>query len=395
MEDSIWKYFKGDRIIWVIIAWLSVVSMLVIYSSTGNLASQYHTGSALGFMLRQAFFFLIGLLVIIGIHNVPYKWFAKLYMIFFIVAVVLLAYTLLFGPEINHAKRWIQIPFTSIRFQPSEFAKIAIVVYLARELARYQNEKITLRIYLRKLLAPLFLIIILIIPEDLSTSVLIGFAGMVLMFIGRVPLRYLISTGSIAVGLLALMLMFGKMYPEYSPRRIRIMVARLEAFSAGESGDDKIKDAHSYQSERAKMAVANGGLFGKGPGNSVQRNFLPHPYSDFVYAIIVEEYGLAGGLVVLLAYLVLLYRAGVIVRYSKRVFPALLVVGLTTVLVVQAIINMGVSVGVFPVTGQTLPLVSMGGTSVVFSCLAFGMILSVSMYAKELKEKELANENNN
>jgi cell division protein FtsW len=394
MEESVWKYLKGDRIIWFIIAGLSVVSMLVIYSSTGNLAAKYE-GDAISFMLRQALFFLIGLGIIVVVHNVPYRWFAGFYMIFFVAAVVLLVYTLFFGPEINHARRWITIPFTSIRFQPSEFAKIALVVYLARELARYQEERITLRIYIRKLLMPMLLIISLIITEDLSTAVLIGFGGMVLMFIGRVPLKYIFSTGAIAIGLLTLILLFGKMYPDHAPMRVQTWLARIESFSSGGSDNKNIKDAHSYQSRKAEIAVANGGLFGQGPGNSIQRNFLPHPYSDFVYAIIVEEYGLIGGFVVLLAYLVLLFRAGVIVRYSKKVFPALLVVGLTMVLVVQAIINMGVSVGAFPVTGQTLPLVSMGGTSVLFSCLAFGMILSVSIYAKELREKEAANESNN
>ncbi len=387
MEEFLQKHFKGDKIIWYVIAGLSVISMLVIYSATGNLASKHHSGNAVYYLVRHAMFLAGGISVIVIVHKIPYKWFGRLAFIILGIAVVLLFIALFSGTNLNSANRWITLPLVGLTFQPSEFAKIALMIFLARELAKHQDVKITRRIYLRKLLLPVVAVIGLIFTEDLSTAILIGGSSMILMFIGRVPLKFLVSTGGLAVGGLVILLFLAPYIPREWPGCNRLMTwrSRVEHFRSKGGADSN--DTHDYQASKSELAIANGGLFGQGPGNSVQRYFLPHPYSDFVYAIIIEEFGMFGGIVVLLAYMILLFRAGVIVRASNRVFPALMVMGLTMTLVLQAIINMGVAVGMLPVTGQTLPLVSMGGTSILFSCLALGVILSVSKFNLEEKEQ--------
>ena len=387
MEDFFNKVFKGDKIIWYVIVGLSVISMLVIYSATGNLASKHHSGNAVFYLIRHAFFLFLGVIVIIGIHRIPYKWFGYLSFPILGIAVVLLLIALFSGTNLNSANRWIMLPVVNVTFQPSEFAKIALMIFLAHELAKYQESKITRRIYLRRLLLPVIGVISLIFTEDLSTAILIGGASMILMFIGRVPFKFLVSTGGLSIGLLVILLFFAPHIPRQWPGCSRLMTWRMRVEHFWDKDEPGKSDSNDYQVSKSELAIANGGFFGQGPGNSVQRYFLPHPYSDFVYAIIIEEFGMFGGIIVLLAYMILLFRAGVIVRASNRVFPALMVMGLTMTLVLQAIVNMGVAVGMLPVTGQTLPLVSMGGTSVLLSCVAFGVILSVSKY--NLDEKEL------
>ncbi len=401
MEQLLRKHFKGDRIIWYVIAALSIMSMLVIYSATGNLAVRHSSGSAFYFLFRHAVFLSMGIGLIVIIHKIPYKWFSRVSVLMLAIAVILLVIALISGTNLNNANRWITLPIVGLTFQPSEFAKIALMIYLAKALAIHQEEKITPRIYLLQFLLPIGIIIGLIFTEDLSTAILIGGASMIMMFIGRVPFKYLFYTVLIVVGFFLLMLVMSRFLSEFSifhragTWRIRILTFLGDSHNwFADSmrfilGNDTIKTAtagSNFQASKSELAIVNGGLFGQGPGNSLQRYFLPHPYSDFVFAIIVEEFGLIGGFFVLLAYMVLLYRAGIIVRVSDKVFPALLVVGLTLTLVLQAMVNMGVAVGLFPVTGQTLPLVSMGGTSILFSCLAIGMILSVSRYVKEKKD---------
>ncbi len=387
MEDFFQKVFKGDRIIWYVIVGLSVISMMVIYSATGNLASKHHSGNAVFYLIRHAFFLFLGVIIIVFIHRIHYKWFGRLAYLILGIAVVLLFIALFSGTSFNSANRWITLPIVNVTFQPSEFAKIALMIFLARELAKLQEDKITRRIYLRRLLFPVIGVISLIFTEDLSTAILIGGTSMILMFIGRVPLRFLVSTAGIAIGLLVILLYFAPQVPRQWPGCNRLMTWRMRVEHFWDKDESGKSDTHDYQASKSELAIANGGFFGKGPGNSVQRYFLPHPYSDFVYAIIIEEFGMFGGIIVLLAYMILLFRAGVIVRASNRVFPALMVMGLTVTLVLQAIVNMGVAVGMLPVTGQTLPLVSMGGTSVLFSCVALGVVLSVSKF--NLEEKEL------
>ncbi len=400
MDDAFRKYFTGDKIIWYIVAVLSLVSMLVIYSATGNLATRHHSGSAFYFLFRHAVFLLVGIGIIVVAHKISYKWFGRMAVVMLLIAIALLIIALISGTSLNEASRWITLPIVGLSFQPSEFAKIAIMIFLARQLAIYRDRVITSKIYFIQFFLPVLFVTGFIFTEDLSTAVLIGSASMILMFIGKVPVKYLASTIGVAGSLFALLLLLSLYIPDYLPHRVGTWRSRVESYITKDGGstvNDKSvlvkENSQSYQVSKSELAIANGGFFGQGPGNSIQRYFLPHPYSDFVYAIIIEEFGMLGGIVVLLAYMILLFRAGVIVRASAMVFPALMVVGLTTTLVLQAIINMGVAVGIFPVTGQPLPLVSMGGTSVLFSCLAIGMILSVSRY--NLEEKEKANESNN
>ncbi len=399
MEEMLKRYFKGDRIIWFVIIALSIMSMLVIYSATGNLAVRHSSGSAVYFLFRHAIFLSIGIGLIVTIHNIPYKWFSRISFLLLAIAVVLLLIALKSGTNLNDAKRWITLPIVGLTFQPSEFAKIALMIYLAKALAIHQQEKITLKIYLKHLLLPVGIVTGLIFTEDLSTAILIGGASMIMMFIGRVPFKYLFYTVLFAVGAFVLILVMSRLLSDHISLFHRVDTWRIRIlafigpghnwfndsvrFVLGNEGHGINSTTTNFQASKSQLAIVNGGFFGQGPGNSLQRYFLPHPYSDFVFAIIVEEFGMLGGFLVLLAYMVLLYRAGVIVRVSNKVFPALLVIGLTITLVLQALVNMGVAVGLFPVTGQTLPLVSMGGTSILFSCLALGMILSVSRYVKE------------
>jgi cell division protein FtsW len=394
MEQILKKYFKGDRIIWYVIAALSLISMLVIYSATANLAVRHSSGSAVYFLFRHAVFLSIGIGLIVVIHKIPYKWFSRASKSMLFVAVALLAVALISGTNLNNAARWITLPIVGLTFQPSEFAKIALMIYLAKVLAIHQEEKITLNIYMWQLLLPIGIVTGLIFSEDLSTAVLIGGASMVMMFIGRVPFKYLFYTAVAAIVFFILILFISRFtdfsfFHRAATWRMRIVTFIADShnifadtlrFILGDETLNAVTRDSDFQASKSQLAIVNGGFFGQGPGNSLQRYFLPHPYSDFVFAIIVEEWGILGGFFVLLAYMVLLYRAGVIVRNSNKVFPALLVVGLTITLVFQAMINMGVAVGLLPVTGQTLPLVSMGGTSILFSCLALGMILSVSRY---------------
>jgi len=280
------------------------------------------------------------------------------------------------------------LPVIGLQFQPSELAKIAIVIYVARILAQNQNDKEALKKSFWGIIIATGIVFMLIFTDNLSTAILLFSVVMIMMIIGRMPFKYIFGTGAIAIGVLAFVLLLG---PKVGIKRAETWVSRIEVFLSPGKGVDTEKN---YQSNQAKIAVATGGFLGKGPGNSQQRNFLPHPYSDFIYAIIAEEYGLTGATLTLGAYIFLLWCIGAIVRKSSRTFPALMVAGLGFLLVSQAIINMGVSVGIFPVTGQPLPLVSMGTSSIVSTCIAFGAILSVSANNKEEAAKAKIAENN-
>jgi cell division protein FtsW len=385
MNEVFKKYFKGDRIIWFVILGLAMVSVLIVYSAAGNLAHKHSTGNAVYFLFRHSGFLLAGIGVIVLVHNIPYKYFGRSAILLLYLSIILLFITLVSGVSLNQASRWLTVPIVGVSFQPSEFAKLALMIYIARVLAQHQQEGESAKNAFWSIIIHVGIVCGLIFTEDFSTALLIGGTSMLLMFIGRVPIRYLLGTTGVAVLLVTIAILLA---PHVSfLHRAETWKTRVESFLDGDEGKETQK---SYQANRSKMAIATGGILGQGPSNSRQRYFLPHPYSDFVYAIIVEEFGLMGGLVVLLAYLILLFRAGVIVRASTRTFPAFLVMGLTLILVFQAFINMGVAVGVFPVTGQPLPLVSMGGTSILFTCLAFGAILSVSR--NNLEEKQIGKE---
>lgn len=389
LKATLKRYFKGDPILWGVIAILAAVSLLAVYSSTGSLAYKYQGGNTYYYMFKHFVFLLVGIGLIWIIHLLDYRIFAKYATVLIWVSIALLFLTLITGMSLNQASRWLTVPGIGLSFQPSELAKLSLIMYIARTLARHQDEEYGAKGAFKPIMIYVGLVCALIFTEDFSTAFLIGFIAFLLMFIGRVPIRYLLGT----VGAVALLVSFMVLASPYLPflHRAETWKTRIENFMGGDEVDEDSDG--NYQSRQAQMAVATGGVFGKGPGNSKQRNFLPHPYSDFIFAIIVEEWGVFGALLIIMCYVVFLFRAGVIVRGSSRTFSAFLVIGLSYLLVFQAFFNMGVAVGIFPVTGQPLPLVSMGGTSVLFTCVSLGAILSVSRYnmeeAERLKEEAL------
>lgn len=369
MEKFFRQYFKGDRVIWLVVVLLSIVSLLAVYSSTGSLAYRYQGGNTTYYFIKQFAFLGAGLAVIFLVHLISYKVYSPLAPLLLYIAIPLLLITLLFGTSINQASRWLEIPGLGVTVQTSDFAKLALVMYVARMLSLRQNNLNDLRKTFLPIVLPIALVCILILPANFSTAALLAATCWLLMFIGRINLKHLL--GFTGLGVLVIGLFIFVALKTNSISRVQTWKNRIENYSSGEQGEN-------YQAQQSKIAIATGGLVGKGPGNSTQRNLLPHPYSDFIYAIIIEEYGMFGGIVVLLLYLILLYRTGLIVKKARRTFPALLAMGLTLMLVFQAMINMAVAVNLIPVTGQPLPLVSMGGTSLIFTSASFGILLSIS-----------------
>jgi len=380
MGEKINKYLKGDPIIWGVIIVLSIFSLLAVYSATSTLAMHKMGGNSLYYLIRHGVILAFGIMIIFITHLIHYKYYSRLSQLLIGIAVVLLIITLFLGTNVNQAKRWLTLPGLGFTIQTSDFAKLALIMYIARVLSLKQGEIKSFKEAFLPVIIPVVIICILILPANLSTAVLVFVISFLLMFIGRISVKYLLALGGVAVLLLALFITVGTLVNKEG--RINTWKNRIESyFEEGGGGN--------YQSQQAKIAIATGGLFGKNPGKSVQRNFLPNPYSDFIYAIIVEEYGLIiGGIPILLVYLFLLFRAGVIVRKCDRTFPAFLAIGLTLMIVVQAMVNMSVAVGIFPVTGQTLPLVSMGGSSMLFTSIAFGIILSISRNLNETEPNE-------
>ncbi len=360
---------------------LLVISLLSVYSSTGSLAYQHRSGNTFFYLFRQLKFVLLGLLIIFFVHLVPYRVFSRISIFALYLSVPLLILTLIVGTNLNEATRWLQIPGTGLTIQPSDFAKVALVMYLAKILSVNQNNISDFKGVFVKISLAIIGTCALILPANFSTAAIVFLTAFSLMFVGRIPVKYLALL--VFTGLFALSIFIGGALLINKEGRIATWKHRIEAYVDGE-GD-------SYQADQAKVAIVQGGLFGKGPGNSTQRNLLPHPYSDFIYAIIIEEYGsLVGGILVIALYLWLFFRAGLIIRRSRSTYAAFLAFGLSMGLVLQAFVNMAVAVGLVPVTGQTLPLVSMGGSSIFFTSLATGMILSVSWGSKEDHEKMVA-----
>jgi len=368
------RYIKGDRIIWMVILILLVISLLSVYSSTGSLAYQHRSGNTFFYLFRQLKFIILGVLIIFFVHLVPYRIFSRVSVFALYLSIPLLILTLIAGTNINEATRWLQIPGTGLTIQPSDFAKIALVMYLAKVLSVNQNNIKDFKGVFGKISLAIIGTCALILPANFSTALIVFVTAFSLMFVGRIPVRYLGLM--IFTGVFALSVFIGGALLLNKEGRISTWKNRIENYVNGE-GDN-------YQADQAKVAIVQGGLFGKGPGNSTQRNLLPHPYSDFIYAIIIEEYGtLVGGILVIALYLWLFFRAGMIIRRSKSTYGAFLAFGLSMGLVLQAFVNMAVAVGLVPVTGQTLPLVSMGGSSIFFTSMATGMILSVSWGTRE------------
>ncbi|HLO91957.1 MAG TPA: FtsW/RodA/SpoVE family cell cycle protein [Lentimicrobium sp.] len=383
---SILSRIKGDKVIWIVVALLSIFSILAVYSSTGTLAYRYQSGNTEYYLIKHFGILLLGLLLMFVAHMIPYKYYARISQLAIWLSVPLLLYTLMFGTNLNEASRWYTLPLINITFQPSDLAKLALIIYVARLLSKKQEDILDFKKGFVSVMIPILLITGLILPTNFSTAAMIFSTCLVLMFVGRVKFTYLLYLVLMGVAGFGLLILLAVNSPKLSGR-FGTWQNRIESFTSDES------DAN-YQVEQAKIAIAGGGLFGKMPGNSVQKNFLPHPYSDFIFAIIIEEFGLAGGSLVVLLYLILLFRAVKIVIKSPRNFAAFLTFGVAFSLVFQAMVNMMVAVNLLPVTGQTLPLISMGGTSIWFTSIAIGIILSVSreIEASEAESNETIKE---
>lgn len=372
---------KGDKVIWAVVFLLTLLSFLAVYSSTGTLAYKYHGGNTEYYMLKHTIILLFGLLLMYFATLVKYTYYSRIFQVALYIAVPLLAITLLFGLSLNEAKRVLPLPF-NLTFQTSDLAKITLIIYLARVLSKKQEVIKDFRSAFVPLMLPVIIVTLLILPENFSTAALLFTTCLVLIFIGRVKLTYIFAMIGIGIVGLAITISILTFLPSDRQGRLGTWKNRVTSFIDGNSESN-------YQTEQAKIAIATGGVFGKMPGNSTQRNFLPHPYSDFIFAIIIEEYGLIGGIFLVLLYLTLFYRAVKIVTQSPGTFGAFLTIGVAFNLVFQAMINMGVAVNLLPVTGQPLPLVSMGGTSIWFTSLSIGIILSVSKEINKQKEEEV------
>ncbi len=395
---------KGDKVIWTMVVLLAVVSLLVVYSSTGLLAYKMYKGNTEVYLFKQSAFILVGVLVIYFAHQVNYTVYSKVARILFLISIPLLFYTLFFGVKLNEGSRWIRLPIINMTFQTSDLAKLALFMYLSRLLSKKQDVIKDFKKGFLPVITPVAVVCVLIAPANLSTALLIGATSLMLLFIGRVRAKHLLMTIGVALIPVVILVMAAVIRHKSDggvverPRtesgsrltvRVGTWISRVETFMYG--GKEDVDD-NNYQVNQAKIAIAKGGILGKGPGNSEQRNFLPHPYSDFIYAIIIEEYGLVGGAFIVFIYLIFLLRSIRIYRKCPYAFGAFLSLGLSFTLVIQALANMAVNVNLFPVTGVTLPLVSMGGSSFLFTCLAIGIILSVARNvekeAKQIKEEE-------
>lgn len=377
MSNFINRFFKGDTIIWSIIVMLSIVSIIEVYSSTGTLAFKYQDGNTSYYILKHATFLLIGFAVIWAVHNIHYKFFNYLSILLLPISVGLLILTLATGSSINEASRWLTIPVIGLSFQPSELAKLTLIIYVARKLSANQSEEHPPQKAFRPIMIWTGIVCLLIAPEDFSTAILIGAIIMLMMFIGRMPYKYLFGTIGTGITIFVLILLIAPRFDDVKAfHRANVWRTRIETFKDAENADS---DA-SYQADQAKIAISTGGIFGKFFGNSRQSNYLPHPYSDFIFAIIVEEGGLIVGIFVIFLYIILLYRAITAANRCKTSFPLFLITGLSCALVLQAFAHIFVCVGILPVTGQTLPFVSMGGTSLLLTSLSLGMILSVTQF---------------
>jgi len=375
LEKYIGKSY-ADTWIWVIFILLALGSILAIYSSTSSLAYIQKAGNTEYYLLRQAVYLILGICVLFGAHTINYKWYGKFAKpALLLICIPLLLYTICFAEPINEARRWIQLPMVGFTLQSSDVAKLGLIIYIAFSLSKKRKKNLSFKEFFKAFGLPVMVICGLIAPADLSTALLLFVTCVALMFIGSISLKQIGKY----VGLCVLVFVAYLITSDVSgiSNRFPTWKNRLIAYTSAEVG---------HQEKQAKIAIATGGLTGKGPGKSVQKNFLPHPYSDFIFAIIIEEYGILAGLFVLVLYILLLWRALLIFRKSPGAFGAFLAFGLMMMLVIQALVNMLVTVGVFPVTGIPLPLVSMGGTSLLFSCAALGIVLSVSRYI-ELNDK--------
>ncbi|GAA0739423.1 FtsW/RodA/SpoVE family cell cycle protein [Gaetbulibacter jejuensis] len=387
--QKLFDNIKGDRLIWAIAALLAIFSFLPVYSAASNLAYIGGNGNTFTFFVKHFMHLFLGFSIMYAVHRVPYRYFRGISMIMLPIVLVLLVVTMLQGTTIEgaNASRWIQIPIVGMSFQTSTLASVVLMVYVARYLSKIKDKTITFKESILPLWVPVFLVLILILPANFSTTAIIFSMVMMLAFIGGYPVKYLaLIIGAGIIGL-TMFILVAKAFPGAMPNRVDTWMSRIENFSNG------VDTEEDYQIEQAKIAIASGGIKGVGPGKSIQKNFLPQSSSDFIFAIIIEEYGLIGGMVLLVAYMWLLFRIVIAAQKADTVFGKLLVLGVGLPIVFQALINMAVAVELFPVTGQTLPLISSGGTSIWMTCLAIGIILSVSAKREEIKEQENIEDN--
>ncbi len=392
---------KGDKVIWALVVLLTLVSLLAVYSATGSLAYKNYKGNTEIYLFKQVAFILAGIMVIYFAHLVNYTFYSRAAKIIFLLSLPLLFYTLFFGVKMNEGSRWIRLPIINMTMQTSDLAKLALFMYLARLLSKKQDVIKDLKKGFLPVILPVALTCALIAPANLSTALLLGASCLMLLFIGRVNTKHILMTIGIALIPIAFLvaaavirhksdkeeMVVAKKSSPALTARVVTWIALAESFIYGNKDD---VDNGAYQVNQAKIAIAKGGVFGLGPGNSTTRDFLPQAYNDFIYAIIIEEYGLLGGAFIMFIYLVFLYRCIRIFKRCPFAFGAFLALGLSFTLAIQAVANMAVTVNLFPVTGVTLPLVSMGGTSFIFTCLAIGIILSVARNVEQLEGKAAA-----
>lgn len=376
---------KGDKVIWSFVALLAMFSFMPVFSASSNLAYMNHgTGNTMSYLLKHLAHIFIGFIIIYYVHKVPFQYYRGLSKIALPIVWLLLLYTLVKGTVIAgaNASRWIQLPFVGITFQTSTFASLVLLIFVARYLSKTRSEEIDFQSSVIELWIPVFITLGLILPANFSTTALIFSMVLMLTFVGKYPLKYIGIIVGTGLAALALFFLLAKAFPtNHLFSRVNTWTSRIESYTSNKPGED------DYQIEKAKIAIASGGIYGLGPGKSVQKHFLPQSSSDFIYAIIVEEWGLIGGLGVLFMYLLLFFRFVIAAHKANSLFGKLLVVGLGFPLIFQAIINMSVAVELLPVTGQTLPLISSGGSSIWMTCIALGIIINVTK-----KEEEIAQE---
>lgn len=368
----IYAELRGDKVIWTIVAVLAMFSILAVYSSTGSMAYRLGSGDTEAYLISHGLKLVAGLFLCYLAYVMHYMRFNRAAPYLMAVAVPLLVFTIFLGEDYNSARRWVEIPFLGINFQTSDLAKLALVLFVAREITKHKDYIKDLKKAFMPIIVPILIVCGLIAPADMSTAMLLLITCLTMMFVGRVSLKYIGLLILLWIVVFAILLIMGELFPEVV--RAETWMSRLRTFNPLGEG--------IYEVEQAKIAIANGEIFGVGPGNSIQRNFLPASHADYIYAIIIEEYGLIGGFLVLGLYILLLFRVTALITKSDKSFGALAALGLTILLVLQALMNMAVSVNLVPVTGLPLPMVSWGGTSLLFTCVFLGIILSVSKFVE-------------
>jgi cell division protein FtsW len=386
MIQRLFRKLQGDRVIWALVAILAIFSFMPVYSASTNLVYVVGNGSTSGHLLKHAILLFLGFLIMFAVHKVPYKYFSGGSLLLYPIVIVLLLYTMSQGTLIGgaNASRWLRVPIVGVGFQTSTLAALVLMVYVARYISKNKDAEIIFKESLVSLWFPVGVALFLILPANFSTTAIIFFMIMVLVYLGGYPFRFILYILGLGVIVFSIFVLVAKAFPDALPNRVNTWQSRIESFSNS-------KEVEGYQVEKAKIAIATGGFTGKGPGKSVQKNFLPQSSSDFIFAIIIEEYGLVGGLFILVIYFMLLMRILIVAKNAGTVFGTMLAISIGIPIIFQAMINMAVATNLLPVTGQTLPLISSGGTSIWMTCFGLGIILSVSS-ANEVTEEQLEEE---